>query len=250
MSVPPLDATDRTFFSLDKGMRWRDADTGCTLMVSRPLTEPDLWAEYVEGAQRSYRVHGVERAIDMADIRQAEDTALFFAAVDETGRVVGGVRAKGPYRSADEAHAVVEWAGQPGLQAVRKMITDRLPFGVVEMKTAWVTDDPDRNRGLAKTLARSAFPTMALLDVQFLMATASSQVLDLWRSSGGIVASKIPSTPYPDERYRTKMMWWDRRTFVNHAEPKQLSKMLIEMAELNEVLNHRDGVLARSGSPV
>lgn len=250
MSVPPLDVSGRTFFTLDEGIRWWDADTGCTLVVSRPLAEPSLWAEYVEGAQRNYRRHGVEQALDMAEIGKAEETALFYAAVDETGRVVGGVRARGPYRSADESHAMVEWAGQPGLQTVRKMITDRLPFGVVEMKTAWVTDDAVRKRGLAKTLARSAFPTMALLDVQFLMATMGNHVIELWRSSGGVVASRIPPTPYPDERYRTKMMWWDRRTFVNHAEPKQLSKMLTEIAELNEVLNHREGVLERSGSSV
>ncbi len=45
-------------------------------------------------------------------------------------------------------------------------------------------------------------------------------------------------------------MWWDRRTFANHAEPKQLSKILNEMAELDEILSHRDGVLARGGSRV
>ena len=58
---------------------------------------------------------------------------------------------------------------------------------------------------------------MTLLDVQFAMATAAAYVLDRWRSSGGVVASKIPATPYPDERYRTKMMWWDRSSFANHA---------------------------------
>ena len=47
---------------------------------------------------------------------------------------------------ADDSHAVVEWAGQPGQQAVRDMINDRVPFGVLEMKAAWVIDDPDRNR--------------------------------------------------------------------------------------------------------
>ncbi len=43
------------------------------------------------------------------------------------------------------------------------MITDRLPFGVVEMKSAWVSDDPARSGELTRVFARTAFPTMSLL---------------------------------------------------------------------------------------
>ncbi len=247
MSVPQLDATGRDILGLDHGIHRWDPDTRCTLLVSRPSAEPELWRDYLRGAQRSYRKHGVERALEVDAVRSGTDTALFFAAVDEAGVVVGGVRAKGPYESPDESHAVVEWAGRPGLETVRKMITDRIPFGVVEMKTAWVTDDPERNRTLTRTLARSAFPTMALLDVQFLMATAATHVLERWRSSGGVVASKIPASPYPDERYRTKVMWWDRRTFVNHAEPKQVSKMFSEMTQLTLALDAHGEASAQSG---
>ena len=246
MSLPQLEATDRPDFSLDMGHRWWDSDTQCTLVVSKPSLDPDLWHEYVRGALHNYRKHRVERALDMDTIRSRKDTALFFAAVDQTGRVVGGLRAKGPYRSAEESHAVVEWAGHPALPAVRKMITDRIPFGVVEMKTAWV-DGRERNRLLTKALARSAFPTMVLLDVQFLMATSASHVLDQWCLSGGVVASKIPAAAYPDERYRTKMMWWDRRTFAHHAEPTQVLKMMSEMTQLTAALDTRGEVVAQTG---
>ena len=74
---------------------------------------------------------------------------------------------------------------------------------------------------------------MALMDLQFCMATSAPHILDRWRSSGGVVAS-IPATPYPDKRYRTKMMWWDRRTFANHAEQEQVSKILMEITTLNQ----------------
>jgi hypothetical protein len=59
------------------------------------------------------------------------------------------------------------------------------------------------------------------------MATAAAYALNRWRSSGGVVSS-IPATPYPSERYQTKMMWWDRHDFVNHARPEQVSKILTE----------------------
>jgi hypothetical protein len=57
-------------------------------------------------------------------------------------------------------------------------------------------------------------------------------VLNRWLASGGVLAAKIPATPYPDERYQTKMMWWDRRTFTSHAEPSQLSAYFREAKEI------------------
>nr|WP_231750693.1 hypothetical protein [Mycobacterium sp. NAZ190054] len=196
--------------------------------MSQPRLDPDLWMEYLRGAERSYRKHGVERALDVDEISDGHDTVMFWAALDATGRVIGGVRAKGPLTGADDSHAVVEWAGQPGLAAVRKMIDDRAPFGILEMKSAFVTDDPARNKGVTRALARSGFHALAAMDLQFCMATSAPHVLDKWRSSGGVVAS-IPATPYPDPRYRTKMMWWDRRTFIQHAEPTQVSKIFNEI---------------------
>ena len=248
MIAPSLEADQQTEFRLSKSFDWWDPDAECTLVVSQPSVDSGLWTEYLDGAQRSYRKHGVESALDVEAIRDGKDTVLFLAAVDPTGRVTAGVRAQGPYRSADESHAVIEWAGQPGLPAVRKMITDRLPFGILEMKSAWVTDDPDKNVLLTRALARSGFHAMALMDIQFCMATAAAFVLDRWRSSGGVVASNIPPTPYPDARYRTKMMWWDRRTFASHAEPQQVSKIHIEMLALTQAYDRHVAIGAQYGS--
>jgi hypothetical protein len=225
-------------FALPQSLSWRDPDIDCTLVVSQPSTDRDLWTEYVLGAQRSYRKHGVECALDIDALRSGADTIMFFALVDSAGQMVAGVRAKGPLRSADDSHAIVEWAGQPGQEAVRNMINDRVPFGILEMKSAWATDAPDRNHCLTQAVARSAFHMMDLLDVQFCMATAAAYALNRWRSSGGVVAA-IPATPYPDERYQTKMMWWNRRDFINHAEPEQVAKILMETAQLTQEFYRR-----------
>ena len=239
MTVPQMSAQRRAFdFPLNEGISWFDSDTNCTVVVSTPSAEPALWADFVDGAVRSYHRNGVERALDMDSLLDEANTQLFHVAVNDAGKVVGGIRAKGPLESAEESHAIVEWADRPGLRTVRKMLTDRLPFGVVEMKTAWMSDDPSRSRSLSDTLARTPFPTMALLDAQFVVATAGAHVLNRWRNSGGLVATKIPATPYPDDRYRTKMMWWDRSTFANHADPEQVSKIFNEMAILARQLDH------------
>jgi hypothetical protein len=234
MTVISLDtATVTDGFHLREGLSWHDPDVDCTLVVSQPETDPDLWTEYARGAQRSYRKHGVECALDVDALRSGADTVMFFAVLDDAGKMVAGTRAKGPLRSADDSHALLEWAGQPGQQAVRTMITERLPFGVLEMKSAWITDDPDRSRHLTAVLPRSCFHMMALIDVQFCMATAATHVLNQWRSSGGVIAS-IPAAPYPDDRYQTKLMWLDRRNFVNYAQPEQVPKIFMETRKLTQ----------------
>lgn len=234
MPISSLKSSRKHDFQLARSHRWWDADAQCTMVMSQPDLEPDLWLEYLDGAERSYRKYGVQDALDVAEISDGHDTAMFWAALNPSGQVIGGVRAKGPLTGADDSHAVVEWDGQPGLAAVRKMIDDRVPFGILEMKSAFVTGNSDSTKGVTRALARSGFHAMAAMNLQFCMATSAPHVLDKWRSSGGVVAS-IPATPYPDPRYRTKMMWWDRRTFIRHAEPGQVSRIFNEILAMERL---------------
>lgn len=240
MPVAQRDTSTHGLLELDRSPTWFDAASRCTVVLAQPFAEPELWADYVRGAQLSYHKHGVESALDSGALERGDDTALFCVGINEAGQVVGGVRAKGPYTEVDECHAVVEWDGQPGLAAVRKMVGDRLPFGVVEIKSAWVSDDPEQSRALTDVLARVPLHSLLLLDAQFAVATAAAYVLNRWLSSGGVLAAKISATPYPDARYQTKMMWWDRRTFANHADPKQVSTFFAETRQVTTQL-HRVG---------
>ena len=115
------------------------------------------------------------------------------------------------------------------------------------MKTAWVTDDSERTRELTNAISRTPLHAMILLDIQFIVATAASYVLKRWLSSGGQLAMKIPATPYPDQRYETRLAWWDRATFANHADPKQLSMFLTEQKALASRIDEVDGVVAAAG---
>jgi hypothetical protein len=248
MTVPHTEAVRRNFVSLEKTPSCWDPESECTIVFAHPAIERDLWIDYVRGACRSYRKHGVEKALDMDALQNGADTILFAACVNDAGRVVAGLRARGPYQSADECHALLEWSGQPGQDAVRKMVTDRLPFGVCEMKTAWVTDESELNRQLTRAISRTPLHAMNLLDIQFIVATAASYVLKRWLSSGGQLATKIPPTPYPDHRYETKLAWWDRCTFANHADPEQLSMFLTEQKEMAPRIPEVDNIVAAAGT--
>ena len=85
---------------LTENISWWDSDAevhdGAVAAGRRSAT---LWNEYLRGATESYRRHGVERALDVAAVREGADTAMFWATLDSTGRVIGGLRAKGPLMS-------------------------------------------------------------------------------------------------------------------------------------------------------
>lgn len=227
--------------------RWRDDTSDCSVLAATPAALPELWEEFLDGALGSYRRHGVECALDVAAIADGRDTSLFFVALDRRDRVVAGVRAKGPYGSADESHAVVEWAGEPAMVDVRAMITDRIGAGVAEVKSAWVGDGSSSGRTLTRVLARSPLYTMALLGVQHVMATSATHVLEQWRSSGGVIARDVAPAPYPDARYETSMIWWDRATVMRHAEPDQAVRIAFETAALRRGDFRVDAGLADDG---
>ena len=94
MSIAAFDTAIWDPFVLQRCLRWRDADIDATLMVSQPSADPDLWTEYAKGAQRSYRKHGVEHALDVDSLRSGADTIMFFVVIDDAGRMIAGVRAK------------------------------------------------------------------------------------------------------------------------------------------------------------
>jgi hypothetical protein len=215
---------------LERSWGWRDDATGCRVTASTPQAEPELWERYLDGAFQSYRRHGLEWVLDVDAVRDGADTALFFAATDPEGRVVGGTRVVGPLQAPEDSHALEEWDGNPGVAVLRYMIANRIPFGVVEVKSAWANSQEYGSRALSRVLARTALPTMTLMGVQFVMATAAAHVLEQWQSSGGVVASRIPAAAYPNDNYRTKVMWWDRRTIATHADPDQFKLMCAEDA--------------------
>jgi hypothetical protein len=247
MPIASLQTSSSNDFQLAHRFSWWDAEAGCSLVMSQPGVDPELWEDYLAGAEKSYRRHGVAAALEMDSFRDGHDTALFWTALDPNGKVIGGLRAKGPLTCADDSHAVLEWEGQPGEAAVRKMIDDRVPFGVLEMKSAFTTDDPGRSKYVTQVLARTAFHAMAAMDLQFCMATSAGHVLDKWRTSGGVVAA-IPATPYPTPQYRTKMMWWDRRNFIQHAEPEQVSKIFNDLMAMESALPVSDATGRRGAA--
>lgn len=209
-----------------------DPSAGCHFLVARPSAQPDLWTAYLEGARTSYRRFGVERVLEYEKTRDGKSTTLFFAAVDHDGQVAGGMRVQGPYLHPDQAHAVAEWAGHDGTETLRAEICERIPSGVIEMKTGWVCRDAPRRVELTAALARVFVHSVTLLDVRYALGTVAAHAVRCWQTTGGVVSRTVTPVAYPDERYLTAPMWWDRETYADLAAADQLPRLIDESAQL------------------
>jgi hypothetical protein len=195
--------------------------SGHLFVVAEPAAQPELWAAYLEGARRSYRQHGVESAVEYDQVRDGRSTALFVAAIAEGGRVAGGLRVQGPLTHADQAHALREWAGRPGTTQLTAQITQRLPSGVIEVRAVWVDHDTDHRAALAAGMARAFIHAADFLHVRYALCTAAAHAVTRWQTSGGLVSHEVPAVAYPDERYRTMPMWWDRNGIADRITHDQ-----------------------------
>ena len=216
-----------------------DPFSGRLIVLARPAGRPDLWAAYFEGARLSYRQHGVESAVDYDRACDGALTSLFVAAVESDGRVVGGLRVQGPYRQVDQAYALQEWAGREGTTELRHQVGRRLGQGVVEVKAVWVDRDADRHDALTAVLARIFVHVLTVLDVRYAFCTAGSHAVPRWESSGGVVSADVAGVAYPDERYRTLLMWWDREHVTELMAGHQLRAVLPELARLRRSMAAR-----------
>jgi len=212
-----------------------DWSSECHFVVARPSVQPDLWAAYLGGARTSYRRFGVERVLEYEQTRDGKSTTLFFAALDQDGQVAGGMRAQGPYLHTDQAHAVTEWAGQVGAATLRAEISDRIPSGVIEMKTGWVSRDAPRRPELTAALARVFVHSMMLLNARYALGTVAAHAVRCWQSTGGVVSTGVTPVAYPDDRYLTAPMWWDREAYADLVAADQLPRLIDESAQLCEI---------------
>ncbi|WP_203225453.1 hypothetical protein [Williamsia herbipolensis] len=209
-----------------------DPSSGCRLTMATPDAAPDLWIRYLDGARAVYRAHRVSAALDYDAVADGTSTSVFFAVTDDHDVLLGGLRVQGAYVSVDQTHAVQEWAGCDGRDALIDAIDRRLDAGVVELKTAWVNPLADDPSAVSSLLARVALPVVSAMGVRYLMATAAEHVLRRWSSSGGRVDRTVPASPYPDDRYRTSLMWWDATTLARNADPTVYAQMRHDTAGL------------------
>jgi hypothetical protein len=203
----------------------RVPESGHHIVVSTPGAEPELWRAYLAGAERVYGSYGVEAALELDEV----DPSLVFVAVTAEGQPVGGMRAQGPYDAAEQSQALAAWNGHP---RVRAHIEDRLPFGVVESKGLWVARDVPDRRELVSCFGRAPVHASMILGARYALGTTAAHTERLWTSSGAVLVRDVPPINYPDDRYRTHLMFWDRWAWPAGVPEQQRQAIDTETAQL------------------
>ncbi|MFD6894977.1 hypothetical protein ACFWB0_10580 [Rhodococcus sp. NPDC060086] len=207
-------------------LEFHDENSEYRFIAASPAAEPDLWAEFVSGAVVAYRKYGVESAVEYDKIIDGVSTTYFFAALDAKGAVVGGSRALGPYGSVDDAHPMIEWSDPVQQSAIRRVLGECLPHGLAESKMGWVAAGVPRRRELSAAVARTTTYCMELLGARYLVGTAAENTLAMWTQCGARIVDEIPPCPYPDSRYRTRLLLWDVRGNRSDERTRELEKLL------------------------
>ncbi|MGW0036459.1 hypothetical protein [Gordonia sp. NPDC003376] len=200
------------------------------LTTATPRSDPHLWIDYLAGAMDAYRRHDCAAALDLDDVVTGTTTSIFVTVHDDVGRLCGGLRIQPRLTAAAQSHAVEEWSGQPGQVQLVNAIERRLDEGIVEVKTAWVDERSPMAPIVVAQLSRLGLPILQMCDVRYMMATAADHVLRRWASGGGVVDVTVPATPFPDERYRTQLMWWDRTSIGSSTSAEVWERMQDEAA--------------------
>ncbi|WP_328388345.1 hypothetical protein [Nocardia sp. NBC_00416] len=212
-----------------RAVSFRDNVSGYDIRVTTPNHSPELWRRYLDGARAAYRHYDNEPALEYDAVIDGSSTALFFAATDPAGEIVGGLRVQGPYIWVSEVGSLTPWAGRAGAAELSLMMARRIPRGVVESRAVWVARDAARRNELAAAISRCMAHAPRILGARYGFATVASFTTERHRASGGVLAQLIPPVPYPDERYRTLPIWWDTRTYHVFADKLQYLLMRGEL---------------------
>ena len=208
-----------------------DDRSGLRIEAHRPCDRADLWRAYLDGAEAEYRRHGLSHVLAREELEDGGTAALFYVARDHDGRVAGGLRCHGPLQRPGDAQALRELAGHTDLSVVHDLVAGRLASGVVEIKGVWVHPD-FRHRGLSAAMARCYVHAMDAFGARYAICTCSDTTAVRWQSSGGRAAADLAPVPYPDERYRSLLLWWDRDVLAELADADQWQRIADEREQL------------------
>jgi nitroreductase len=213
------------------GASFIDAVTGFRIEAHNPHLRPDRWLAYMAGIDASYRAEGIEGALDPVGLRPASLPSLFFVAIDASGEVVGGIRCHGPLLSVADARVMDELAAHPRIDLLSDLLAARIPYGLVEIKGAWIAKEYQLT-GLRNSLARCCAHAMSWFEVENAVAASSRQLARLWRTTGARTLDDLVAIPYPDERFATVVLWWQRDELAAATAPKQAALIQTEARTL------------------
>ncbi len=214
------------------GAAYVDASSGLTFEVHHPMARPDVWREYLDGAEAEYARHGVGQAFHRAEIEDAAGVSMFFVGRRADGTVAAGIRCHGPLTSIEESESLREMRVSPEIDYLSACVERFLPFGVVEQKGAWSSVKGVGPRAIFTTFNRCNLYAMEWLRCEFAICTVREQLQATIHANGGRQLG-THSVPFPSEKHRTVMMAYRRCRTSSAAKPMQATHERVELGQLS-----------------
>ena len=211
------------------GASFYDRASGLRFEAHHPLSRPDRWRVYLEGAYREYARYGIDTIANPRGLERGEGVPLFFVGVNADDEVVAGLRCHGPLDDAAAAHALAEMSGSPEWEEHRAAVEAASPFGVIEMKGAWRKLSGDGNPAIVAAMVRCCAHAIEWLGAEVLLAAVADRMEPVMASIGSMMRG-TQGAPYPTEQYRTILTTMQRPHFRGLLDAAQ-ARLLREDAE-------------------
>lgn len=218
---------------------FHDASSGLTFEVHHPRARPDVWREYLDGAEAAYARRGVGHALHRDEIEDADGVSMFFVGRRPDGSVAAGIRCHGPLARIEDSESLAEMAGSPEIEQLTEHIRRFLPFGVVEQKGAWSDVKGVGPRAMFTTFNRCNLYAIEWLRCEFAICTVREELRGTILANGGRQLGTV-SVPFPSERHRTVLMAYRRCRTSAAAKTTQATAERVELTQMSRT--RRPGV--------
>ncbi|MDA8315339.1 MAG: Rv1355c family protein [Actinomycetota bacterium] len=211
------------------GASFYDRASGLRFEAHHPLSRPDRWRAYLEGAHEEYARYGIDMLANPRALERGEGVPLFFVGVNADDDVVAGLRAHGPLDDPAAAHALAEMAASPEWEEHRAAVEAASPYGVIEIKGAWRKMSGDGNPAIISAMVRCCAHAIEWLGAEVLLAAVADRMEPVMASIGSMMRG-TQGAPYPTEQYRTILTSMQRPEYRGLLDEAQ-ARLLREDAE-------------------
>ena len=213
------------------GASFVDQASGVRFEGHHPLERPDLWKMYLNEAEGKYRSHGFEGTLRRQELEEGADVPLFFIGFNADDEPVAGVRFHGPVEGSHQVYLMEEMAASPEIDDIRALIDSEIRLGALEVKGAWSKGHAAVGVRMIAAISRCATHAMNWLGAEFAIAAVSDTLLAVGCPAGATQVGTA-SVPFPDERYRTVAVSWNRSRSYEVATPPHQQALRQEAEQL------------------
>jgi molybdopterin/thiamine biosynthesis adenylyltransferase len=196
-----------------------DQESGVRFEGHHPLERPDLWKVYLNEAEGIFRSRGFEGTLRRLELEEGNDVSLFLLGFDAEGEPVAGLRFHGPLEGAHQAAIIDEMASSPEIGLIHDLIEREIRLGTLEVKGAWSKGASVVGARLLTALSRAVTHGLNWLGAEFAIAAVSDTLMPVGTVTGGVQVG-THWVPFPDERYRTIAISWQRGRTYELATPE------------------------------